>query len=187
VSYGNGNNGNGNGDGRVTFDEVRRMARWLGLFGPSDLADALRCHPEVAERGILALRAHRLLLDTGEQQDGPDGEEEVWEMVPLPDTVYPRDKRTPPEVVAVMQSGGFLLYDERGVPVRLRADSDMRRVLSTPGARKFHRERERAYERQQRAIRQRAEVSSRRAKNFVPKWKRKSAAKIALAEQGVSQ
>jgi hypothetical protein len=130
----NNGNGNGNGAGKVTFDEVRRMARWLGLFGPSDLADALRCHPDVAERSIRALRAHRLVNDTGEDQTGHVGDERVWEMVPLPDTIYKRDKRAPPEIIAVIQTGGFLLFDERGVTQHIgMSERDRRRILSPRG------------------------------------------------------
>jgi hypothetical protein len=162
----NGNNGNGNGAAKVTFDEVRRMARWLGLFGPSDLADALRCHPDVAERSIRALRAHRLVNDTGEDQTGHVGDERVWEMVPLPDTIYKRDKRKPPEIVAVLQTGGFLLFDERGVTQRIgMSESDRRRILSTPGAAHVHRMREKNRKKMEEAQKARAESQRLKARS----------------------
>lgn len=183
----NGNGSNGHAPDRVTFDEVRQAARWLGLFGASDLADALRCHPEVARRAITALRVHRLLLDTGEHQDGTDGSEPVWEMVPLPDRHYPREYGVRPEMLAVMEMGGFLLYDQRGLPVRLRSEREMRRTLSTPGARQMHRNRELAYKRQQEATAKRAEeqrIKAKKEKEMPPKWKRRgTGARIAIAEQ----
>jgi len=159
----NGNASNGNGNGRVTYAEVRRMARWLNAFTPRELAEALHVHEAVAERFVVAMlwTGHvggSVISDTGAWLDGPEGRETLYEIVPLPDTVYRRNRYLPPEVQAVVETGGLLLYNHRGLPVRIRTERSQRRAMSTPGSRQLHKDRERAYQRQQDAVRRRMEI-----------------------------
>lgn len=167
----NGNsNGNGSGDAsRVTYAEVRRMAHWLNAFTARDLAAALHVHEAIGERFVRALLwsghvAGPVIQDTGAWIDGPDGEPEpIYEVRAIPVVHVKRYRYTPPEIQAVIEMfGGFILYDPRGQPVRIRTERQMRRSLSTPGARQVHKNRERAYERQEEAKRQRAERDRRK-------------------------
>lgn len=157
-------NGNGHADSRVTYAEVRRAARWLGVFTPELLAETLRVHHAVAERFIMALRWQGMAQDTGSLVQGEGGvPEPVYEVEPLPETRYNRQRSTPPEVVAVMQMfGGFELISPRGKPVRIRTERSMRKSMSTPGARQVHKNRERAFRRQQQAVADRREREQRK-------------------------
>lgn len=166
----------------VTYAEIRDWAVWLQLFTASDLADAMGVNIEWGRRGVKALLWHGICEDTGDVIDGPFGPEPIIGYVPLP----PGPKHHPhgilPEVIAVSQMGGFEIFNQRGVPVRIRTERQMRKSLSTPGARQTHKNRERAYELQEEARRRRAEeqrIASAREKELGPKWKRKRAAKAS--------
>jgi hypothetical protein len=169
-------NGNGNGNGRgVTYSEVRRMARWLNAFTARELADALHAHEAVGERFVRALRWQGICEDTGATIEGPSGPEQLYEMEPLPDWNEPRIRRVPPEIQAVYEMfGGLLLFDLRGLPVRIRTERAQRRSLSTPGARQVHKNREREYHRQkearERAARQaeRKRIAKSQGRQYVP-------------------
>lgn len=176
-------NGNGNGNhpdsGAVTYAEVRRMAYWLNAFTARELAEALRVHEAVGERFVKALRwaghvGGPIIDDTGVQLDGPQGPEQLFEVVPLPIQRWPRIKRAPPWITAVLETGGFLLYDARGEAVRIRTERRQRGPMSTPGSRQKHINAERAYRRQEEAKRKRAEQSEKKriaqsqGKQYVP-------------------
>lgn len=141
------------------------MARWLEIFTASDLAGALHTNQTIALKGLLALQAHQLVTDTGGEIDGPDGPETVWEMHPLPDEIVNRLRRMPPEVAAVIETGG-VLAPKRGMPVRLVDRGEQGTAMSTSGARRKFKDRERAYKRMQEAIEERAkkEKARRRAR-----------------------
>jgi hypothetical protein len=161
----------------VTYAEIRTWCRWLHTFTASDLADAMGVDYEVGVRGVKALIWHGIVFDTGDEIDGPYGPEAIVEYAPLPPAPTHHPKGTPPEVIAVSQMGGWLLYDQRGLPVRIRSERDMRKILSTSGARSHHVNRERAYERQEEARKKAKEAAAlkarREAENGGPKWKRK--------------
>ena len=142
---------------RVTFGEVRTMARWLDTFTVDELADALRVNVQVADDFVIALDSHGMLTDEPDWIDGPEGPEPLYQMEPLPDTHYPRNKYLPPEVQAVLETGGFMLYDLRGRPVRITNKGEKGRVMSTPGARQKQKLRDLAYARHQEALKQRQE------------------------------
>lgn len=131
------------------------MARWLGVFTAQDLADALRVPVELGDQFITALLWHEMVHETDDWVEGPHGVETIYELEPLPPGPNQRPRHTPPEISAVREFGGLLLYDLRGLPVRIRTERDQRRSLSTPGARQVHRNREREYERMQQAKAQR--------------------------------
>lgn len=152
------------------------MARWLDTFTPSDLASAVRVPVELAEQFILALLFHGLLEDTGDDLDGPNGPERVYAMDPLPPGPRFHPRQIPVEILAVLEAGGFEILSPRGQPIRIRTERQMRKSLSTPGARQKHKNRERAYERQKQAEQARAaEQASKGPKE--PKWKRKGKGK----------
>lgn len=163
---GNGNNGN-NGNSAVTYAEVRRMAYWLNAFTARDLADALHVHEAVGERFVKALlwSGHvggPIIADTGIELEGPERSEALYEVLPMPTAVYPRNKYPPVWLMAVIEMGGFLLYNERGRVQRIRTQRQMRRSMSTPGARQHHKARERAWRRQEDAKRNRSELERRK-------------------------
>lgn len=147
---------NNGSNGRVTYAEVRKVARWLHLFTRDDLADSLRISPQLADQFIKALLWQGIAVQTEDVLPGPDGDQILIEMEPLPELVYNREKRTPPHIKAVFEMfGGFELYNVRGITQRIRTERQMRRSLSTPGARQVHKNRERAYMRQKQANDQR--------------------------------
>lgn len=157
-----------NGNGRVTYAEVRRIARWLGCFTAGDLADALHVHEAVGEQFVKALLFHRLAVDTGETVELNEGPVAVFEMEPLPDTVYPRIHHMPPEVMAVIEMGGFWLFDERGVQQRVVSHGERGRQMSTSGARLRLKLKQQRFDqmveaRKQRAEKQRLKAQQRKA------------------------
>lgn len=119
----------------VTYTEIRRWAVWLDLFTASDLADAMGVDHAIGAKGIKALLWHGICEDTGELLDGTYGPEPVISYVPLPPGPTEHPHGTLPEIIAVMQMGGFEIFQPRGMPVRIRNDRDTRQNLSTPGAR----------------------------------------------------
>jgi hypothetical protein len=122
-------NGNGNHDQRVTYNEVRRWARWLGVFTYEELADALHVHPEVGRRMVKALIYHGICEDTGDLLPAleGDGEIAVIEYIPIPWRIWPRDKR-PPEWKST--PGCYELAPVRGLPVRIRSDKKHGRQMA---------------------------------------------------------
>lgn len=153
---------NGHRTQEVTYAEVRRWARWLGVFTASDLADSVRCSHDVAEKFIKALTWHGICEETEDIIDGYYGPEYIVEYIPIPHQVHNRRKDTPPETIAVIEMGGFQLFNVRGEPVRIRSDKGTRKLMSTGGTRMKLLARERAYERQQEAIRKRREKDRKR-------------------------
>lgn len=142
----------------VTYAEIRTWARWLGSFTPSDLADAMGVDASVGERGVKALLWHGICQDSGVQVYDRSGEEPLIEYVPLPPGPREHATEVPPERLV----GYTEVLSPRGMPVRIRTERMMRQTLSTAGARQFHKNRQRAYERQQEANRARAERDRRR-------------------------
>jgi hypothetical protein len=179
IQNGNGNQSN-NGTrlhaydaGRVTYAEVRRMANWLEVFAASDLADALRVPIELGDDFITAMLWHGIIEDTDDFVDGELGIETVYQMVKVAADPKEHWTDTPPEIQAVLDMyGGFELFNNRGMPVRIRSERDMRKTLSTPGARQIHKERERRYLAMEEAKRKRAEEDRKKSQKD-PKWKRK--------------
>jgi hypothetical protein len=141
----------------VTYSEIRSWAVWLHTFTASDLADAMGVDLYWGQRGIKALLWHGICEGTGEFLDGPDGPEEIISYKPLPPGPNEHPHGPLPEVIAVVQMGGFEILSPRGQAVRIRTERQMRRSLSTPGARQHHRNRERAWERAEQAKMERAE------------------------------
>lgn len=115
---------NGSAPGAVTYAEIRKMARWLGIFCASDLADSLHAHHAVGVRGVKALLHQGVCTDTGDTVDG----EQLIEYVPLPDGPREHWTDTPPEVEVPRAAGGDPLRQPRGMPVgmRVRTKSSVR-------------------------------------------------------------
>ena len=151
------------------------MARWLGPFTARDLAYALGVPPQMGEQFVKALLFHRLATDTGDAAQGPDGEEPIYEMEPLPEGQTNREQRMPAHIQAIIEMGGFEILEPRGLPIRIRTERDQRKSLSTPGARQAHRMREKAWRDQQEAIRKRQEQPQKEAK-----WKRRGKGGAAI-------
>jgi hypothetical protein len=119
----------------VTYDEMRVWARWLDVFTAADIANAMGATVDVGETAVVALLANGVIYDTGDWVPGSDGmEEPVYAYDWPPPGPRHRPRRTPPEVAAV-RAFGMMLFDERGVTQRIETGRDMRRRLSTPGAR----------------------------------------------------
>lgn len=108
-------------NGEVTYAEARRVARWLNAFTARGLAEALHVHHEVGERFIRAMlwKGHvggPVIEDTGVDLNGPEGPERLYEILPLPPW-KPRPRQLAVEIRTVLDNGGFILYDPRGLPV----------------------------------------------------------------------
>lgn len=128
----------------ASYAEARSWIDWIRVFTPSDLADTMVVDLTVAERFIKAAEWHGIIRNTGDF----DGREYIYEYVPLPPGPRNHPHKEPPEKVVG--------YDEvlcaRGMPIRIRTERDMRRILSTSGARSVHVRREKAYKKQQEAV-----------------------------------
>jgi hypothetical protein len=153
----------------LTYDEIREWAVILGAFTASDLARAMGVDVEVGRRAVNALCLQEICVNTGDMLDGPHGYEPVIEYVPPPPGPTRYDAGPDPAQQAVRDAR---IVVERGTPVRIRTERQMRRSLSTPGARQQHKSRERAYQRQEDAREQRRQAQKAKAQKE-PKWKRK--------------
>lgn len=154
-------NGHGPSDNgfHPTYTRARIVARKLQVFTPAELGAELGVSVEDAEKFIGALLWQGLLLpDVEFEDDGFGGEVPVYTMEPIPKTIYKRSKYPPIWLVAVLEMGGFELFDLRGVAVRIRSERDKRKSLSTPGARQHHKNADREYWRQEDARRKRSEL-----------------------------
>jgi hypothetical protein len=154
----------------LTYSEIREWAVILGAFTASDLARAMGVDYDVGRRAVNALCMQGICANTGDMLDGPHGYEPVIEYVPPPPGPTHRESGPDPVETAISQAGRISV--QRGTPVRIRTERQMRRSLSTPGARQQHKNRERAYERQEEAKEKRRKRQQAKAQKD-PKWKRK--------------
>lgn len=155
----------------LTYDEVREWATILGAFTATDLARAMGVDHDTGVRCVKALCGQGVCINTGDMLDGPHGYEPIIEYVPPPPGPTKREPSGPePVQQAIAQAGRIVV--QRGEPVRIRTERQMRKSLSTPGARQHHKNRDRNYERMQEAKKQRAEAQKAKAQKD-PKWKRK--------------
>lgn len=167
----------------VTYTEMRWWARTLQAFTASDMANVMAVHYDIGVKAIRALCWHGICEETGEDIDGPFGLEPIVYYLPLPPGPTHHPHYELPEHSAVREMGGLLLYDVRGQPVRIRTERQMRKSLSTPGARQMHVNRERAFQAQELARAQAAEtakIKAAREKAEGPKWKRKKKASVVV-------
>jgi hypothetical protein len=158
----------------VTYDEIRWWAIYLDTFTASDLADAMGVDVSFGEKGVKALLWHGICEDTGEELDGPFGlPERVISYIPLPPG--PKEHETkPPEWRST--PGCYELAPVRGMPIRLIDNTERRNQMQgTGGARLRVKQKDRAYERMQEALRKRAEKNrmKERLKHEDPKGKRR--------------
>lgn len=152
----------------LTWSEVRDWATILQRFTASDLAHAMGVELEIGQRSVRALCAQGVCHDTGDRLDGPRGYEAVIQYVAPPPGPSKRAPSGPdPEQTAIRQAGK--IATERGTPVRIRLERKMRKSLSTPGARQFHKNRERNYQLQQEAKAERAEAQKRKSQKGAKK------------------
>lgn len=151
----------------LTYDEIREWAIELRIFTAWDLAREMGVEYEVGRRAVSALLLQGMCQDTGDKLDGPYGYESVVMYVPPPPGPTKRERGRDPEQVAISQMGRIEVT--RGTPVRIRSERKMRKSLSTPGARQFHKNRERNYQLQQEAKAQRAEEQKRKSQKGAKK------------------
>jgi hypothetical protein len=153
----------------LSYDEIREWAVILGAFTASDLARAMGVADEIGQRAVTALCTQGMCVNTGDMLDGPSGYEPVIEYVPPPPGPTSYDGGPDPVAQAVRDAR---IEVDRGTPVRIRTERKMRRSLSTPGARQMHKNRERAYQRQEDAREKRRQAQKANAQKE-PKYKRK--------------
>lgn len=150
------------------YAEFRQWVVWLRAFTPSEIAEVMAIHPELAERFIKAGLWHGMIEDTEIRLNGIGPEEAMYRWTPLPPgpTQHPHFepewKSTP---------GCYSLAPIRGMPVRIRTDKDARRAGSKPGEGHRMRMRELAYKRHLEAIDRRKALQQSKAQKE-PKWKR---------------
>jgi len=116
-----------------TYAEARMWFRWLQVFTPHDLADAMAVHPDVAYRFVRAAEWHGIVENTGDRVNGTGPEEDIYSYVPLPPGPTEHPTGPLPELMAVREMGGFLLFDQRGLPVRLVDNTERRNMMQTTG------------------------------------------------------
>jgi hypothetical protein len=152
----------------LTYDEVREWAIMLGTFTAWDLARAMGVSHEIGRKAVGALLMQEMCRNTGDMVDGPEGYEHVVQYVPPPPGPSKREASGPdPEQTAIRQAGKIAV--ERGTPVRIRTERKQRKSLSTPGARQFHKNRERNYQLQKEAKEKRAEAQKLKSKRGAKK------------------
>lgn len=125
----------------ANYAEARVWIVWLQVFTVGDLADSMYVDHSVAGHFVTAAEWHGIIENTGELQQGPNGEEVIWSYVPLPPGPTDHPTKTPPEKLV----GYNEVLCARGMPVRVRSDRDSRRLLSTPGSRHIMKMREKRY------------------------------------------
>lgn len=147
------------------YSEIRDWSVWLQCFTVSDLADAMGVDHEVAQRGIDALLWHGICWADGFVDSRG---ERIIMYVPLP--AGPREH---PHEAPEWRTCDMQILSPRGMPVRIRSDRDTRQKMAGDmSARRRLKEQERAYQRQQAAMEDRATKNRQRAEKL-PKWKRK--------------
>lgn len=146
----------------VTYNEIRWWAVWLDKFTAADLADAMGVNVEVGERGVRALLWHGICEHTGVEFDTPYGQMPVVSYKPLPPGPTHHPTR-PPEWKTTPGCGSLAMAT--GMPVRLVDNTKRREAMQgTGGGRLRVKNRDRAYERMQEAIRKRAEKQRAKAR-----------------------
>ena len=145
-----------------TYAEARMWIRWLNIFTPSDLADAMAVHQEVASRFVKAALWHGIIEDSGDSINGSGPREQIYHYKPLPPGPKVHATMTP-EWLAT--PGCYAEAPARGLPVRL-VDNTQRRNLmqGTGGARLRVKNRDRAWERMQQAKMDRSERDRQKAR-----------------------
>lgn len=150
---------------KATYSEARTWFQWLDVFVPSDIADSMGISLAVAKRFVVAGEWHGIIQNTGDD----DGREDIFEYVPLPPGPTHHPTGLPPERLV----GYGEILCPRGMPVRIRTERDMRRTMSTPGARGHINRREARYRAMQEVVEKRRLKQLERAKDD-PNWKKKS-------------
>lgn len=146
----------------VTYDETRLWTYWYRLFTPSDLADTMGVPSEAIEGFLIGLQRNGTIEDTGDYLVNGHGPEPILAFVPLPPGPSQHFTKTPEWQVYPC---GADAPPNRGMPVRIRSERMMRRILSTSGAAAKHRQREKRYKKMQDdQAKKKAEVRARRIK-----------------------
>jgi hypothetical protein len=117
----------------VTYSEVRWWARLLNTFTADDLCQAIGVDESLGPRFVTALTWHGIVRDTDEVYQNGSGPEPIYEYIPLPPGPKEHPHYMPPEIMAVLEMGGFEILSPRGMPVRLRNDKEERRKGSVAG------------------------------------------------------
>lgn len=154
----------------LSYGEIREWAIILGAFTASDLARELGVDIDVGRRAVGALCLQGVCANSGDLLDGPFGYEPVIEYVPPPPGPTRREYGPDPVQTAISQAERITV--DRGAPVRIRTERQMRRSLSTPGARQHHKNRDRNYQRMQDAVEERRQKQKAKAAQE-PQYKRK--------------
>lgn len=131
----------------LSYDETRLWTYWLRVFTPSDLAETMAVPVEAIEGFIVGLQRNGTIEDTGDMVNGSGPPEKVYSFIPLPPG--PTEHFTRPPEWQNTPGVGELAPANRGMPVRIRSERQMRKILSTSGAAAKHRQREKRYHKMQ--------------------------------------
>lgn len=144
----------------LDYAEARAWAVWLDSFTASDLASSMGV-PSIAVQGFLiGLLFNGTIEDSGDRIPGPSGMEPIYSFVPLPPGPNEHPYETP-EWLAT--PGVYDMAPVRGMPVVLENREKERQLMSIPGARHKHKLRKLARQRQDDAVRERANRQRRKA------------------------
>lgn len=141
----------------VTYADARTWFAWLaismGPFTVGDLADSMMIDDDLAAKFIRAgtwtihggVQA-ALLEDTGSIVNGTyRGDETLYQYRPIEDRVWRHHPHLLPEWQTTPGCGSWA-PPNRGMPVRIRSDRDLRKLMSTAGSRSAVVQREKRYE-----------------------------------------
>lgn len=142
----------------ISYAETRAWAVWLQIFTSRDLADSMGVDEEVIESYLIGLEFNGTIEDTGDRINGRGPPEVIYRHVPLPPGPKVHEIGPLPEVLAVMQMGGWEILSPRGLPVRLIDNTKRRDMMQgTGGARLRVKMRDTMYQKMQQAKLDRAE------------------------------
>lgn len=163
---------------RATYSEARTWIEWIRVMTISDLAESMWVDHAVAERLMKAALWHGIVFDTGDT----DGREVIYEYVPIPAEPEFNDHPTGTPEWRNKSIGCYDMAQATGMPVRIRTEREMRKIMSTSGGAGIHKRREQAYKRQLDAIEKRklAEAKRKAEGREEPKWKKHKKNSLAV-------
>lgn len=140
----------------VNFAEARDWIVLLHTFTVSELADCMLIDHAVAQRYVFAAEFWGIIENTKDYVNGTEaGYEALYSYVPLPPGPRFHPHRSPEWLST---PGCYSLAPRRGMPVRLRNERELRRTLSTPGARAKEKQRDNRYKKMMEKVQARKEA-----------------------------
>lgn len=148
------------------YSEARTWLEWIRVMTIADLAEEMWVSHDEAAALMNAALWHGIICDTDDVDEG----NVIYEYVPIPPG--PTHHFThQPEWQNRAIGCGELAPRNRGMPVRIRTEREMRKIMSTSGGAGIHKRREQAYNRMQEAVRKRQAAQAKK-EGEEEKWRK---------------